>query len=431
MAMKEPQRRKGKGESAKGKLLRVALALGFISLMSGGALGQGAPAASAGGGQVVPSKAQESMTPQELAALKRAKQLKIQTMFRSEQEGIDVRIKDIARFKGVRSNQLQGIGLVVGLNGTGDSQNSPATIQMLANALNDKTMLNVAQLQPKNVALVAVTAELPPFAVPGNRIDVTVTSMTDATSLQGGLLLRTPLYGPDQSGPAYVVAMGPVSIGGFNVQRAGSSVQKNHPTTGRLPEMGIVEHAVPTQLVFDGKMYLDLQQEDFTTANRMAEQISREYPEFNATAINGGTVQVSLPPGVSDVQAMSEIEEIHFLADTPATVVIDENTGTIVMGGNVRIGPAVVAKGSLTVKIQQDVVVSQPLPFTNGTTQSNPVANVQANEEDAHVTAMGPTTSVADLATIFGALKVSATDIIAILEALRDQGALKATLKIQ
>jgi flagellar P-ring protein precursor FlgI len=354
-----------------------------------------------------------------------------QVIARAEEVGVDVRIKDVAHFKGVTPNQLQSIGLVVGLNGTGDTQNTPFTAQLLSSLMNDLTFINAAQLTPKNVAVVTVTAELPPFSSPGNRVDVEVQSIGDATSLQGGYLIRTPLYSAFDSKTAYVVAMGPVSIGGFNVSKSGSSVQKNHTTAGRLPEMGTVVKGVDTRLVFDGKMYLQLSQEDFTTAQRLAEQVNLEHPEYEAVAIDAGNVQVTLPFGKNQVQAMSEIEDVRFLADTPATVVISENTGTVVMGGNVRIGPAVVAKGSLTVRISEDNMISQPNPYSRGVTAQVSNANVQAKEETAQVTEMGPTTSVSDLAVIFAALKVSATDIIAILEALRDQGALKATLKIQ
>jgi len=372
------------------------------------------------------------MSAEEVKARRRQADLRKQVIARAEDEGVDVRVKDVAHFKGVTSNQLQSIGLVVGLNGTGDTQNTPFTAQLLANAMNDLTFLNSGQLTPKNIAVVMVTAELPPFSTPGNRIDISVQSVGDASSLQGGYLLRTPLFGPlGAKGPAYVVGMGPVSIGGFNVAKSGSSVQKNHTTTGRLPEMGIVVEGVKTKCVFDGHMDLELNQEDFTTAQRLAEQINNEHAEYSATPIDGGTVDLVLPPGKNPVQAMSEIEAVRFMADTAATVVISENTGTVVMGGNVRIGPAVVAKGSLTVRIAQDNIISQPSPYSKGVTAEVSNATVKAVEETAQVTEMGPTTSVSDLAIIFAALKVSATDIIAILEALRDQGALKATLIIQ
>src|SRR5579862_6312724 len=268
-----------------------------------------------------------AISPSEEKERRRQAELRKQLIARAEDQGVNVRIKDIAHFKGVVSNQLQSIGLVVGLNGTGDTQNTPFTAQLLANAMNDKTFINAAQLNPKNVAVVFVTAELPPFSLPGNRIDVNVQSMGDATSLQGGYLLRTPLFGPQDIKNAYVVAMGPVSIGGFNVAKSGSSVQKNHTTTGLLPELGIVIQGVKTQLVFDGKMTLQLNQEDFTTAQRLAEQVNSEHAEYEATAVSGGEVELSLPPGKNTAQAMSEIEAIRFFADTPATVVISENTG--------------------------------------------------------------------------------------------------------
>jgi flagellar P-ring protein precursor FlgI len=381
----------------------------------------------------LPVKAAPVVTSSPVQERQRRQQAEIrkQLIARAEDQGVEVRVKDIAHFKGVVSNQLESIGLVVGLNGTGDTQNTPFTAQLLANAMNDKTFINAAQLNPKNVAVVFITAELPPFALPGNRIDVNVQSTGDATSLQGGYLLRTPLYGVQDRKTAYVVAMGPVSIGGFNVSKSGSSVQKNHTTTGVLPEMGIVVEGVKTQLVFNNKMTLQLNREDFTTAQRLAEQVNSEHAEYEATAISGGEVELTLPLGKNPVQAMSEIEAVHFFADTPATVVISENTGTVVMGGNVRIGPAVVAKGSLTVRIAQDNMISQPSPYSQGVTAAVSNAKVQAAEETAQVTEMGPTSSVSDLAIIFAALKVSATDIIAILEALQKQGALKATIITQ
>jgi flagellar P-ring protein precursor FlgI len=409
--------------------MKLLIISGIIFCLCASTVAQVAPAAIATaptGGSPAPK-----LDPEAVKARIKLGRERLQSISRAEEQGIEVRIKDVARFRGVRSNQLQGIGLLVGLDGTGDTKNTPFTSTLLANAVNEKTIVDPKQLKPKNVAVVFVTAELPAFASPGNRIDITVTSAGDATSLQGGYLLRTPLYSAANNTLAYAVAMGPVSIGGFNASSSGSSVQKNHATVGRLPEMGTVEQAVDTQVVFNGKMFLELQQADFTTAQRLAEQVNLEHPEYIALALDGGTVQLTLPLGKSQVAAMSEIEAVRFYADTPATVVISENTGTVVMGGNVRIGPAVVAKGSLTVRIDQDVIISQPNPFSGGTTAVEHTANVQAQEANAQVTTVGPTTSVADLAMIFGALKVSATDIIAILEALRQQGALKATIKIQ
>ncbi len=349
----------------------------------------------------------------------------------AERNGVEVRIKDVARFRGVRANQLQGIGLIVGLNGTGDSKNTPFTAALLANAMKDKTIVDPKLLKSKNVAVVFVTSELPAFASPGNRIDVNVNSAGDATSLQGGYLLRTPLYGPADNETAFVVAMGPVSIGGFNVASGGASVQKNHTTVGRLPEMGIVEKSVDTQIVFDGHLFLELQEADLTSAQRLADCLNKSNPSYGAVALDGGTIQLNLPEGKTPVQAMSEVEGQRFFSDAEATVVISENTGTIVMGGNVRLGPAVVGKGSLTIRIEQELLVSQPDPFTLGQTVTGQQTNIKATEEPAQLTTMGPTTTVGDLARIFQALKISATDMIAILQALRSQGALKARIKIQ
>lgn len=349
----------------------------------------------------------------------------------AELNGVEVRVKDVARFRGVRNNQLQGIGLIVGLNGTGDTKNTPFTATLLANAMREKTIIDPKLLKSKNVAVVFVTAELPAFASPGNRIDVAVQSAGDATSLQGGYLLRTPLHGPVDPDSAYAVAMGPVSIGGFNVASGGSSVQKNHTTVGRLPELGIVEQSVSTEIVFEGKLYLELNQADLTTAQRLAAKLNEQSPQYLAIALDGGTVQLNLPEGKTPVQAMSEIEGIRFFSDTEGTIVISENTGTIVMGGNVRLGPAVVGKGSLTIRIEQELLISQPNPFTLGSTVVAEQTRVEAKEDPAQVTMMGPTTTVADLARIFQALRISATDMIAILQALRSQGALKARIKVQ
>lgn len=388
-------------------------------------------AAALGSGQGEPPKVDPQADAKQQEALRKAEEARRDAIKFAEQNGVAVRIKDVARFRGVRANQLQGIGIIVGLGGTGDTKNTPFTATLLANAMKEKTLVDPKLLKSKNVAVVFVTAELPAFASPGNRIDVTVQSAGDATSLQGGYLLRTPLFGPADAENAYAVAMGPVSIGGFNVASGGASVQKNHTTVGRLPEMGIVERSVDTEIVFDGRLYLELRDADLTTAQRMADKLNKTNPAYLAIAMDGGTVQLNMPEGKTPVQAMAEIEALAFMSDTEATIVISENTGTIVAGGNVRLGPAMVAKGSLTVKIEQELIISQPNPFTFGNTVVGQQTNIKAEEEPAQVTMMGPTATVADLARIFQALRVSATDMIAILQALRSQGALKARIKIQ
>lgn len=359
-------------------------------------------------------------------------QKRLETIQKMGEQGIEVRIKDIARFRGIRSNQLLGYGLVVGLEGTGDTKATPFTQTLLANAMkNAGTIVDPAQLKVKNVAVVAITAELPPFSAPGNRMDVTVQSIGDAKSLQGGTLLQSPLYAAGNKETVYAAAQGPISIGGFAASSGGASVQKNQLNVGRIPAGAIVENTAPTKFVFDGKMFIELDEADLTTAQRVANKLNSQFPGFQSEPLNGGTVQVTLPAGTSPIAAMSQIEMTKVFADIPALVVINERTGTIVVGGNVKLGPALVAKGSLNVRIDKDLMISQPNPLSRGETVVANQTTVNANEEQVNVALMGGTATVADLARIFQTLKLSPTDIIAILQALREQGALKARIKIQ
>ncbi len=350
----------------------------------------------------------------------------------AEKDGIEVRLKDISRFRGVRSNQLVGYGLIIGLEGTGDTKKTPFTSTLLANAMKEfGTIVDPKDLNAKNVATVAITADLPPFARPGSTLDVTVQSIGDAKSLQGGFLIQAPLYGAGDKTKAIAVAQGAVSIGGFNVSSGGSSVQLNHVTVGRIPSGGIIEARVETQTVFEGKLFLELDDPDLTNAQRVADQLVKTFPDLQARAVDGGSIELNVREGMNPVQLMSQIEAVLVKVDTPAEVVINERTGTIVMGGNVRLGPAVVAHGALQLVIQNDVVISQPAPFSQGQTVVANQATVGASEETAKVGLIGPTSTVADLAKIFQALKLSPRDIIAILQALKEQGALKARIKIQ
>ncbi len=349
-----------------------------------------------------------------------------------ESQGVEVRIKDIARFRGVRSNQLLGYGLVVGLEGTGDTKNTPFTQTLLANAMKSfGTIVDIGQLKVKNVAVVAVTAELPPFSNPGNTIDISVQSLGDAKSLQGGTLLQAPLYAAGNRESAYAVAQGPISIGGFNASAGGSSVQKNHLNVGRIPSGGIVEMGVPTKTVFDGKLFLELDDADLTTATRIADKLEKAFPSYQPKALSAGTIELTLPAGRSAVEAMAEIESAKVFADVPAVVVINERTGTIIVGGNVRIGPAMIAKGSLQVTIRQFNDVAMPAPFTTASPASVQNTEVTAAEDKAQVAMIPGSATVADLARIFHKLRVSPSDIISILQGLQDQGALKARIKVQ
>lgn len=350
----------------------------------------------------------------------------------AEREGIEVRIKDIARFRGVRGNQLLGYGLIVGLEGTGDTKKTPFTSTLLANALKKfGTLVDPTQMQAKNIAAVAITAELPPFATPGNRLDVTVQSIGDASSLKGGTLLQAPLYGHNDDTKAIAVAQGPISVGGFGASSAGSSQQKNHVNVGRIPGGGICERAVPYQMVFDGMLYLELDDADLTTAQRLASKLGEKFPDINAYAMDGGTISIRVPSGVSPVLLMSQVESTAVFADIPALVVVDERTGTIVIGGNVKIGPALITRGNIRVSIERYPVISQPAPFSNGTTVVDQETKIETDEERAKTGQIPSYATLADLAKLFDTLKVSAQDVISILQALKEQGALKARIKIQ
>ncbi len=351
----------------------------------------------------------------------------------AESEGIEVRIKDIARFRGVRGNQLLGYGLVVGLAGTGDSNKTPFTATLLANAMRKfGTQIDPKLLQAKNVAAVAVTAELQPFATPGNRLDITVQSIGDAKSLYGGTLLQTPLYAQSDDEHAMAVAQGPLSVGGASASGGGSSATKNHVNAGRIPGGGFVERVPPFQMVFEGnKLYLELDDADLTTASRVAEALGKRFPSLVTRAQDGGTIEVSLPTTEDPVLVMSRIESTTVFADIPALVVVDERTGTIVVGGNVKIGPALITRGALKVSIARYPVISQPAPLSGGVTVVDSEVDIQIDEDRAKVGEVPAYATLSDLAKLFDALQVSAQDVIAILQALRQQGALKARIKVQ
>lgn len=257
-------------------------------------------------------------------------------------------------------------------------------------------------------------------------------SIGDAKSLQGGYLLQAPLYGPIDKIKAIAVAQGALSIGGFNFGSNGSSVQKNFTTVGRIPAGAFVEASVPTQVLFDGHLFLELDEADLTTSKRIAEGLGKTFPELLPRAIDGGTIELTLPKGASPVESMSKVELSTVFADIEALVVVNERTGTIAIGGNVRLGPAVIAHGDLQISIQQDLIISQPQPFSKtGETVVAPESTVAAQEARAQVALIPPNTSVNDLAKIFQALKVSPRDIISILQALKEQGSLKARIKVQ
>ena len=348
-------------------------------------------------------------------------------------EGVAVQIATIGGFRGARSNVIVGYGLVVGLEGTGDTKSIPVTSQAMANALTRwGSMVDANSFKSKNIAIVSVTAELPPFAAPGRRVDLTVQSLGDCKSLQGGTLLPTPLGVMGDTSQTYVMASGSISIGGFNISAGGNSVRKNHATVGRVPNGGDIQKGVDTKVLFEGnRIFLDLDTPDFTTALRAAAKIQESFPDFIANAEDAVSVSIQIPQGMSPVLAISQIENLTIMAPTPATVVINERTGTIVIGGNVKLGAAVIAHGSLRVRIDTDVLISQPAPLSRGETKVEKIPVINADESPTQIAVVAPNATLEDLAKLLQGLNVSARDIIAIFQALADQGALKARLKIQ
>ena len=351
---------------------------------------------------------------------------------KTENEGVQVRLKDIARFRGVRGNQLMGVGVVFGLGATGDTKKNDQAARAISNYLKSIGQdVDPSKIEPKNGALVVVTAELPPFSTNGQTIDVTVSSLGDATSLRGGTLLQTELHAIGDTASVYAIAQGAVSIGGFGASSGGNNSQTGFLTVGRVPSGAIVEKGALTKLVYDGKMFVELLEPDFTNASRVEDAINKLYPAMKATAENGQTISITVPPNASAITTMAKLEAVKVFQDSAALVVINEKTGSIAIGGNVKIGPVAIASGSISVRITEEVAVSQPNPFSQGTTQTVANQQVGAKESEADIAVVAPNTTVADLARIFQELRLRASDIINILQLLKQQGALKARLVIQ
>jgi flagellar P-ring protein precursor FlgI len=343
------------------------------------------------------------------------------------------RIKELATIEGVRDNQLLGYGLVVGLAGTGDKRQTQFSAQTLSNLLERMGVSVDAQsMQVRNTAAVMVTANLPPFAQPGARIDVTVATAGDATTLQGGVLLLTPLKAAN--GQVYAVAQGPVVTGSFVAGNQGTQQTLNHPTTGRIPNGAIVERGTPS-LPPVQRIRWQLRHSDFTTAARVAAAVNGEFGGENgplAIAENAAVVSVLIPEAFRQrtVEFVSLVENLQVEADRLAKIVINERTGTIVMGKQVRIAPVSILHGALTVEIQTSYSVSQPAPFADGQTTVIPDVGVDVREELANNVKLEPGASVEDLARAMIAIGSTARDIIAILENLRAAGALEAELEV-
>jgi flagellar P-ring protein FlgI len=343
------------------------------------------------------------------------------------------RLKDLASLEGVRDNQLVGYGLVVGLAGTGDRRQTVFSAQSLTNMLERMGVsVSPTAIRVNNTAGVMVTATLPPYAQPGAKIDITAAAIGDASNLQGGLLVLTPLRGAD--GTVYAVAQGPVVTGGFVAKGGGSQQTVNHPTVGRVPSGAMVERAAPTPLP-GHRVRLQLRQADFTTAARIAEAVNKSLANgvvLLARAESSGVVSVDIPPAWSErpIEFVSQLENLSVEADRAARVVVNERTGTILIGKDVHIAPVAIMHGNLTVEIQTSLLVSQPPALSGGTTEVVPQTTVGVKDEKTRNLVLKQGATVEELVRALSAIGSSARDIIAILQNLRAAGALEAELEV-
>lgn len=341
-----------------------------------------------------------------------------------------VKLRDLARVEGIRDNQLIGYGLVVGLNGSGDKSNTEFTVQSLVNML-DRMGITVSQkdVKVKNVAAVMVTAKLPPFAKPGNKIDITISSIGDAKSLEGGTLLLTPLLAPN--GLTYAVAQGPISVGGMNVAAAGAGVVKNHPTVGMIPNGATVEKEV--EFVLD-QSYFDLAFSTMGIADIVqAKSAINGFIGANVAVITSpASIRVEVPGEFKNnyYDFLSSLLNIEIQPETFARIIVDERTGTIVMGADVRISTVAVAHGSLTITISNQVEISQPNSFSQGQTVTAQTTQVNVAEEKSKLMIVPEGVTISDLVKALNAIGVTPRDLISILQAIKSAGALHADLEL-
>jgi flagellar P-ring protein precursor FlgI len=341
------------------------------------------------------------------------------------------KIRDLCDVQGARSNMLKGIGIVVGLSNSGDKAAAALVAeQRLLERLNVDEP-NVKDLKPGNSAIVIVTATLPPFVKEGTRLDVKVDSMYDCQSLENGMLLETHLTGPGNSDTVYVVAQGAVSVGGFAAGAAGSSAKKNHTTSGRVPQGGYVEHEVPASITDGQSLVLCLKRPDFVTANGVQEMVNKKLGSGSAAAFGAGAVRITIPASERDdlVSFIAKVQDVEVETTIPTRIVINERTGTIVVGGNVIIKPCEVAHGNLTLKIAVTPQVTQALPFTNAQPVTTETADVKAEEQEAYLMPLQGT-SAGDVAQALNRLHVTPRDMISIFQALKEAGSLEADLEV-
>ena len=342
----------------------------------------------------------------------------------------EARIKDIASIEGIRDNQLVGYGIVVGLQGTGDSQQTTFPTQTLVSTLlRMGVSVPASSIRVQNLAAVFISATLPPFARPGTKLDITVSSAGDARSLEGGLLLMTPLYGPD--GKIYAQAQGPLVLGGYSVSANGNVKQVNHPTTGRLPGGGIVERGVPLDLVGRKEFSLLLNEADFRSAEAMAQAINRDLGRSAARAIDSREVALTVSGGEDIPALLGRVEAIEVPFYPRAKVVVNERTGTVVIGGTVVLQAVSILHGGLTVNIVSEFQVSQPNAFSStGTTEVVRQTRVDAKDKPVNRIELKQGATVDDLVRSLQTIGASARDVISILQAMKSAGALEAEIEV-
>ena len=343
------------------------------------------------------------------------------------------RIRDLATIQGVRPNQLIGYGLVVGLDGSGDqTTQTPFTVQSLQSMLTQLgiTLPPGTSLQLRNVAAVMVTATLPPFAQPGQQVDITVSSLGNAKSLRGGTLLMTPLKGAD--GAVYAVAQGNVLVGGAGASAGGSKVQINHLSAGRVPNGATVERAVATPFLLSDRIRLELNVTDFSTAALVADSINKRFGADASMPLDGRVIEVRAPASAAErVRFMAELESIDIPTVTPpARVIVNARTGSIVMNRSVTLEQAAVAHGNLSVTINSEASVSQPAPMSQGQTVVTEKADIQIKQDGGSLMTLPQGANLADVVRALNALGANPGDLVAILQALKAAGALRAELEV-
>lgn len=342
----------------------------------------------------------------------------------------EARIKDIATVQGIRDNQLVGYGIVVGLHGTGDSQQTGFSTQTLASMLlRMGVSVPATGIRVQNLAAVFVSATLPPFARPGAKIDITASSAGDAGSLEGGVLLMTPLYGAD--GKIYAQAQGPLVVGGYSVSVNGNTKQFNHPTTARVPLGAMVEKGIPVLLTGADSISLLLNEDDFKSAEAVAAGIDKELSRSAARVVDSRTVEIHLSSGEDVPELLARVEAIQVPFYPHAKIIVNERTGTVVIGGSVVLQPVSILHGGLTVNIVTEFQVSQPGPFSTGTTESLPQTRVDAKDKPVNRIELKQGATVDDLVRSLQTIGASARDVISILQAMKSAGALEAEMEVQ